>query len=862
MSLLLLVLSATASDVDPFRPSGSLSNAQGTLQGESPFVLGKGLSAGLFASFAQDLAVARSGSDTTPLVRSVLPLELYGGFTFEERVRIEAFVPLYAHVDAPVSGFDGSAFGDVRLQANVPLVQSEHLRFSIVPRMELPTGTADAFTKRGFQLGVTAALGGEVGSFGWIGNGGLAASEASEFMGVGTGSALELLGGGWWQASSGFRVGGEAETQLGLVGRSQGSNVVATGHLFGQTALPSGLALTVGAGTGLISGVGAPGYRMFAALTYGATVQDRDGDGIVDPKDDCPTEPEDLDGFQDLDGCPEADNDNDTLVDERDGCPNEPEDFDGFEDENGCPDPDNDRDQVLDVDDACPLDPGPAALNGCPDRDHDGVMDSADACPDEPGIPEFDGCPDRDGDGVPDSRDACPDDPIDPGDDPATSDGCPKLAFVFGEQIKIGQKVEFRTASSDIDPQSFPLLEAVAKLLTRHPEIRKVEVGGHTDNVGSDKYNQKLSDQRAQSVLDHLKNAGIARNRLVSKGYGESKPITTNRTPEGRAENRRVEFNILERDAPVPIVVPKPSTIPKPMPAPAPKPAPKTDFEPGDSDLTNPWDADPSAPKPAPKPLAVPQPDDLENPWGATLQPKPGPVPAPKAAPAPKTAPAPAPAPKAAPAPAPAPKAAPAPAPAPKAAPASAPAPKPATAPGAEAEARAVPELENPWGSVLDTPAPAPKAAPAPAPAPKAAPAPAPAPAPKAAPAPAPAPEPAPSIDPLGRPGRLTIYLRNIESAVVFVDNERLPREAPFERLPIPAGEHKLWVTNRGANLDYEATLVLANGEEKILLLPPGADVKPPEAPADEPKPIVGETPTPKPEPEKRPGRRSKKLPN
>jgi outer membrane protein OmpA-like peptidoglycan-associated protein len=746
------VLAAQASDVDPFRPSASLATGQGSLQGESPYLLGEGISAGMFASFAQDLAVEDRGDRVDPLVRSVLPIEMYAGWTFADRVRVEAFLPVYAHVDAPVSGYDGTALGDLRLQANLPLWQSrDDIRFGIVPRIELPTGTANAFTRRGFQVGLSGALAGRHKSVGWVANAGLAVSEASEFEGVGTGSAVELLAGGWWQPggpTGGYRLGAEVESQLGLVGGTTGSNSVGTGHVYGQTALPGGLAMTVGAGTGVLNGLGAPNYRMFAALTYGTTVEDRDGDGILDPVDACVEVPEDMDGFEDEDGCPEVDNDLDTIVDTRDTCPDDPEDFDGFEDDDGCPDLDNDFDTVVDTEDLCPMEPGLPELAGCPDTDGDGIADSGDACPVLPGKVEFDGCPDRDGDTIIDPEDACPDDPIDEGVDPATSDGCPTLAIVEGDTIKIGEKVRFATGSAELDPNSSTLLNAVAGLMKRKSEIRKVEIAGHTDNVGSDAFNLDLSKRRAASVRSYLLDAGVEADRLVSQGYGESRPTTTNRTRDGRATNRRVEFTILEQVTPV---APPPTPTPKPAPVP---PAPG--FEVEGSDLEDPWDAEPRPdPTPAPAPTFEPGEDDLLDPWDAV--PTPGPA------------------------------------------------------------------------SVK--PAPAPAAEPVPAPVPK------PAPAPTVESAPAPSPEPS-GIDPDGEPGRISIELRGIDSAEVWLDNERLPLNAPLRRFPIIAGSHKLWVVNQEAGLDFQTTIVLGNGEAQVLILPPGAST-PQTTPTDEPAPLV-----------------------
>jgi outer membrane protein OmpA-like peptidoglycan-associated protein len=771
------VLPAHAADVDPFRPAASLATGQGSLQGESPYLLGEGISAGMFASFAQDLAVEDQGDRVEPLVRSVLPVEMYAGWTFADRVRIEAFLPVYTHVDAPISSYDGTALGDLRIQANLPLWQTrDDIRFGIVPRIELPTGTADAFTRRGFQMGLSGALAGRYRSVGWVANAGLAVSEASEFEGIGTGSAVELLAGGWWQPggpTGGYRLGAEVESQLGLVGGTTGSNSVGTAHVYGQTALPAGLAMTVGAGTGVLNGLGAPNYRMFAALTYGTTVEDRDGDGILDPVDACVDAPEDFDSFEDEDGCPEVDNDLDTIVDTRDTCPDDPEDFDDYEDDDGCPDLDNDRDTVVDTEDLCPMEPGVPALAGCPDTDGDGIADSGDACPKLPGKVDLDGCPDRDGDTIIDPEDACPDDPIDEGVDPATSDGCPTLAIVEGDAIKIGEKVRFATGSAELDPNSSTLLNAVAGLMKRKTEIRKVEVAGHTDNVGSDAFNLDLSKRRAASVRSYLLDAGIDADRLVSQGYGESRPTTTNRTPAGRATNRRVEFTILEQATPV-----APAPPPAPKPAPVEPTAPEPGFEIDGSDLQDPWD---DVPSPAPSPEPAPVPDvgetDLIDPWDAV--PTPGP-----------------------------------------------------------AAVEPVPITE---------PEPAPVSKPAPAPV--------------AEPTTAPAPEP-PGIDPDGEPGRISIELRGIDSAEVWLDNERLPLDAPLRRFPIVAGSHKLWVHNQDAGLDFETTIVLGNGEAQVLVLPPGA-AKPQTAPTDEPAPLVPATPEPEPQPEPEPktrkGRRSRK---
>ena len=91
------------------------------------------------------------------------------------------------------------------------------------------------------------------------------------------------------------------------------------------------------------------------------------------------------------------------------------------------------------------------------------------------------------------------------------------------------------------------MLSEIADTLHNHPEIKHIRIEGHTDNRGAARYNFRLSDARAASVLSFMTQRGIAKNRLISKGFGESAPIESNRTRAGRAKNRRVEFVILER---------------------------------------------------------------------------------------------------------------------------------------------------------------------------------------------------------------------------------------------------------------------------------------------------------------------------
>jgi outer membrane protein OmpA-like peptidoglycan-associated protein len=286
---------------------------------------------------------------------------------------------------------------------------------------------------------------------------------------------------------------------------------------------------------------------------------DEDHDGIRNSDDACMDQPEDFDGDSDQDGCPEVsgDADGDRIVDAADRCPNDPEDVDGFLDLDGCPDPDNDQDGVVDFNDMCPFVPEDVDQwfdeDGCPDPDNDldGMPDVTDQCPNVPGDRYRNGCPaaDADGDGVSDDLDRCPGQ-LETKNNYLDEDGCPDTppdqVRVTRTQVELkDQTIQFQTGSASILPSSFSLLDQIVKVLGDAPTM-KLRIEGHTDNEGGDEANLELSRQRALSVRKYLESKGIASQRLESVGLGETHPIDTNRTPEGRARNRRVEFHIVD----------------------------------------------------------------------------------------------------------------------------------------------------------------------------------------------------------------------------------------------------------------------------------------------------------------------------
>jgi len=251
--------------------------------------------------------------------------------------------------------------------------------------------------------------------------------------------------------------------------------------------------------------------------------QDSDGDGIFDSDDQCPNEKEDFDQYRDEDGCPDLDNDQDGIPDVDDQCPNEAEDKNGVDDTDGCPEKDPDGDGLVGSADKCPTEAedkdGFEDGDGCPDSDNDGdgFADADDKCPNKPetqnGFEDTDGCPDE----------------------------IPETLAKFTGTIK---GIRFKTGSATILRGSYKVLDEAAKVLNDYPDLR-VEIQGHTDDVGKDEKNMKLSQDRAESVKAYLVKKGVDEGRLEAKGYGETQPIADNATKEGKAENRRVEFKLI-----------------------------------------------------------------------------------------------------------------------------------------------------------------------------------------------------------------------------------------------------------------------------------------------------------------------------
>ncbi len=491
------------------------------------------------------LAIPQEGPDGThlTLLKHQFFTHLGASAVLGDRFRMGVNVPLLLSQN----GQSGTAFGesyaapkkaalgDIRIGADIRLLGTYGDAFTTAlgGQVFLPSGAANLYTgddrARG-QVHLSAA--GDLGMFVYSARVGFLFHEShTTFAGQPIGD--EFI----WGAAAGVRL---ADKKLVIGPEIYGSTLISSKPA-NQTPLEIllGYHYTVGedwrfgagAGPGLSKAYGSPDLRILGSIEWTpayhppvAAVADLDGDGIPDDVDACPRTP----GVRSDDPA-----------------------------KNGCPVPtptDKDGDGILDKDDACPDDAGiktdDPATNGCPDKDGDGIPDKVDACPDVKGVktddPKTNGCPpdpDRDKDGIPNDVDACPDEPGKADPDPKKN-GCPK-AFVQAGQIKITDQVKFKFGSAQIEGKaSDEVLTAVVSVLKAHPEIKKIRVEGHTDNVGNAAFNKKLSEGRAASVVKWLTGHGVAKEVLTSAGFGQEKPIDVNTTPEGRTNNRRVEFHI------------------------------------------------------------------------------------------------------------------------------------------------------------------------------------------------------------------------------------------------------------------------------------------------------------------------------
>ncbi len=541
-------------DVQRYKPGPGATDILGVHGARVDGHLGWHLAASLnYASNPLGFLDPRQDDFVYSIVANQVTVDLMGSLSLWNRFELGVAVPLTyqssesgaAVMPAFQNGVSGAGLGDLRLVPKAHLLNAGGFDLGVAVPVLLPSAGGTGF-RGGVGVSARPQLVGEWGNgngLRLVANLGANLQPEQQVRNLRTGTELMYAVGAQVPLTEKLAVRANLAGAFGLKDQDmEGRPLELLAAV--QYRFSPGLAAHVGGGPGLSRGYGTPGFRLFAGLDWtqpgerapaqGATPPapaDTDADGVADEQDQCAQGPEDMDGFQDEDGCADPDNDGDSIPDTADKCPTQPESVNGFQDEDGCPDQepvDSDKDGLMDGQDKCPAQPedkdGFQDEDGCqdPDNDKDGVPDWEDQCPAQPevinGVKDDDGCPDE---------------------------GKSKVRLE-SKRIVILDKVYFATAKDVILPKSFDLLKQVASVLRANPQIELLRVEGHTDNQGKPAKNQNLSERRAARVRAFLIKEGVAAERLESVGYGQTKPVDTNKTAAGRENNRRVEFNILK----------------------------------------------------------------------------------------------------------------------------------------------------------------------------------------------------------------------------------------------------------------------------------------------------------------------------
>jgi outer membrane protein OmpA-like peptidoglycan-associated protein len=492
------------------------------------------------------LVYERQDGDVTKLVASVVQADLVGSFAFG-RARVGAVVPIYLLASGDQQ--QGSGLGDLAVDGKVTLLDGEDAPVDVATglRVTLPTTTVDVALGEG-AVGweLTAIASRELGPVVLAANAGLrsgpstsledyeAVAELGDFVlgraAVGyaftqdVGATAELTGRATLVAGNG--LGAPIEWLVGGYGRPTESLVVRGG-----------------VGSGMTSGVGSPDVRLVVGVGWepgtARAHKDTDLDGITDDVDACVEEPEDADGFDDTDGCPDIDNDGDGIVDAADACPLEPEDADGHLDDDGCADPGIDVVWRVVDESGVPIELAKVTVSigdGVVMAGGNEVGDTLEA-----GVYIVEAT-------------AGTYEPVDatfelvegpPVEHTVTLAKKKNVKVVVSrDRIELQDTVNFETGRAVIKSDSFGLLDQAVQILVDYPEIERLRIEGHTDSRGSASYNEKLSAARAASVMQYFVDKGVDEGRLQSVGFGESRPLDPAKTEEAYAKNRRVDFFI------------------------------------------------------------------------------------------------------------------------------------------------------------------------------------------------------------------------------------------------------------------------------------------------------------------------------
>lgn len=512
----------------------------------------------IFLNYASEPLVLEpdAGGEDIAVVDQQLAMHVLAGVGFFDIAQLDLEFPVYFVNDSNFSDtVEGGVIGDMTIRPKVTILSHDKFPVGLagVVDLTLPTGREESLVgDSSVEVAPKAVVDYRWDKYTFAANLGVRIQEDRAVRNIDVGDNFEYGLGAEAEFLNGLlRVGGE------LYGRTTFSDFFGEdvspleGILGAKVVTRSGFAVMAGAGGGIVGGVGAPEFRTFLGLRYAYMETDADKDGVRDVEDQCAGEVEDIDGFEDADGCPDPDNDEDGVPDLEDRCPQAK----GPADNDGCPVDGEEADEAGQTGEAgkagetsMPTEP-PSARG--PDGDNDGVLDADDECPEEPededGFEDSDGCPDgdNDNDGILDADDKCPNKP-----GLQTTEGCPpeeQKVRLDGERIKLTEKVAFQPDKAIIEKESYELLQQVGLLIRTNPDIKKVEIGVHTDQEMSVEENQVLSEARAEAIQTFLvEGANVAADRLVVKGYGDTEPIIASELPQARAQNRRVEFKVLE----------------------------------------------------------------------------------------------------------------------------------------------------------------------------------------------------------------------------------------------------------------------------------------------------------------------------
>ncbi len=448
--------------------------------------------AGLTLHFADNLLVERdaAGEIISEPVSGAFTAEVIGTVGLIDRLEIGLGLPIILTQSSAVSDAGsladpdaGAGVGDLRLVPRVAIWSmggDDELRFALAGLLplSLPTGDRDALQGNGFQVQPTVAaeLGLPSGLAAAFNLGGVIRDRTAPVNQVAAaeGESRDLV-----VRNDGLVIGAAVDVPVedifafvaelnSEIGFGEGDVSPVEVLVGGEFRLDPGITAGLAFGRGLSNGLGAPSWRLVAGASYAWDHnRDRDGDELLNRADACPDAAEDLDDFEDLDGCPDDDNDGDGVLDSADACRDQAEDVDGFRDEDGCPDDDNDG---------------------------DGVLDAADACPDAAevinGMADFDGCPDE-----------------------------APLAIRFAQnEIDPLGPLGFAGTSDDLTPESAPVVEALANAFAEYPTLR-VRVVVHSGDRSSDDARLTISQRRADAIVEALVELGVDPARLQTTPY-------------------------------------------------------------------------------------------------------------------------------------------------------------------------------------------------------------------------------------------------------------------------------------------------------------------------------------------------------